>query len=45
MAFQEKQKQEFKFNRDLAKFTDRQMEAVALLDTGEIKFLLYGGAL
>ena len=45
MLFPGKQKQQFRFERDLAKFTDRQMEAVALLDTGEIKFLLYGGAL
>ena len=45
MGFPKKQEQRLKFERDLAKFTDRQMEAVALLDTGEIKFLLYGGAL
>jgi len=33
------------FDVDLAKFTPRQMEAVKLLDSGIIKFLLYGGAL
>jgi len=34
-----------KFNRDLAKFTKRQLEAVEALKSGECKFLLYGGAL
>jgi len=33
------------FDLDLAKFSPRQMEAVRLLDSGKIKFLLYGGAL
>jgi len=33
------------FNRDLAKFTDRQQEAVHQLKSGQTKFLLYGGAL
>ena len=33
------------FDRDVAKFTDRQMEAVRALDSGEVKYLLYGGAL
>ena len=34
-----------KFNRDLAKFTTRQLQAVETLKSGECKFLLYGGAL
>jgi len=34
-----------KFNRDLAKFTARQLQAVETLKSGECKFLLYGGAL
>ena len=33
------------FDTTLANFTPRQMEAVRLLDSGSIKFLLYGGAL
>lgn len=33
------------FDKDLAHFTPRQMEAIRLLDSGLIKFLLYGGAL
>lgn len=33
------------FDRDIAKFTDRQLEAVKHLDSGLIKYLLYGGAL
>ena len=33
------------FDTELAKFTDRQMQAVRHLDSGQIKFLLYGGAL
>lgn len=33
------------FNRDLAHFTPRQMEAIRTLESGAIKFLLYGGAL
>jgi hypothetical protein len=36
---------DLKFDRDLAKFTPRQIEAVKLLDSGQTKFLLYGGAL
>jgi hypothetical protein len=35
----------FDFDLDLAKFTDRQMEAVRRIDSGLVKFLLYGGAL
>lgn len=35
----------FDFDADLAKFTDRQNEAVTHLDRGGVKFLLYGGAL
>lgn len=34
-----------KFDVDIAKFTPRQMEAIKALDSGLIKFLLYGGAL
>ncbi len=34
-----------KFNEDLARFTPRQLEAVAALGSGLIKYLLYGGAL
>ena len=33
------------FDTELAKFTPRQMEAIRALDSGLIKFLLYGGAL
>ena len=33
------------FDKDIAKFSPRQMEAVRHLDSGLIKFLLYGGAL
>jgi phage terminase large subunit len=40
----EKQKK-LNFDSDVAKFTDRQMEAVRRLDSGTVKFLLYGGAL
>jgi hypothetical protein len=36
---------EYNFDSDVAKFTERQMEAVRMLDSGKIKFLLYGGAL
>lgn len=37
--------EKFNFDKDLAKFTPRQMQAVKELDSGKIKFLLYGGAL
>ncbi len=33
------------FDVDIAKFTPRQMEAIKLLDSGKIKYLLYGGAM
>lgn len=33
------------FDTEIAKFTTRQMEAVRQLDSGLVKFLLYGGAL
>lgn len=36
---------EYNFDVDVAKFTERQMSAVRMLDSGEIKYLLYGGAL
>ncbi|MDP2363652.1 MAG: hypothetical protein Q8M94_07775, partial [Ignavibacteria bacterium] len=36
---------ELNFERDVANFTPRQMDAVAALKFGLIKFLLYGGAL
>jgi hypothetical protein len=35
----------FDFDVDLAKFTERQTEAVTCLDSGRTKFLLYGGCL
>jgi hypothetical protein len=38
-------REKLKFDIDIAKFTPRQMEAVRALNSGEIKFLLYGGAL
>ncbi|HBJ74608.1 MAG TPA: hypothetical protein DDY86_03605 [Syntrophaceae bacterium] len=38
-------KKKVDFNLDIAKFTPRQMEAIDHLDSGMIKFLLYGGAL
>jgi hypothetical protein len=44
MAKVQKQ-QEMNFDTDIAKFTERQMEAIKHLDTGKIKYLLYGGAL
>jgi len=34
-----------KFDSEVARFTPRQMEAVKSLDSGTVKFLLYGGAL
>jgi hypothetical protein len=33
------------FDKDIAKFTERQMEACAAIDAGIYKFILYGGAL
>ena len=36
---------ELNFDVDVAKFTERQMSAVRMLDSGQIKYLLYGGAL
>ena len=36
---------EFDFDTDVAKFTERQLEAVTHIDSGNVKFLLYGGAL
>jgi len=36
---------QFNFDVDVAKFTERQMEAVHTIDSGFTKFLLYGGAL
>ncbi len=33
------------FDSTIAKFTPRQMEAIKVLDSGKIKYLLYGGAL
>lgn len=33
------------FNKDIAHFTQRQLQAIAILDSGFVKFLLYGGAL
>ncbi len=36
---------ELQFDRDIAKFTERQMELVRALDSEQYKFLLYGGAL
>ncbi len=33
------------FDTEIAKFTPRQMAAVSALDSGVVKFLLYGGAL
>ncbi len=38
-------KKSLDFDRDIAKFTNRQMEATRLMDTGKVKYLLYGGAL
>lgn len=32
------------FDEDFAKFTPRQLEAITLLDSGLVKFLLFGGA-
>ena len=39
------QRPKLSFDQDVAKFTPRQMEAIQALDSGLIKFLLYGGAL
>ena len=33
------------FDQDIAKFTPRQMDAVRVMQSGNIKFMLYGGAL
>lgn len=33
------------FDTEIAKFTPRQMDAIRLLDSGKVKFLLYGGAM
>lgn len=33
------------FDRDIARFTHRQMDAIRTLDSGRIKYLLFGGAL
>jgi hypothetical protein len=33
------------FDKDVAKFTDRQMQANAAIDSFKYKFILYGGAL
>ena len=41
----EKEREELQIDRDVAKFTERQMSAVRMLDSGRVKFLLYGGAL
>lgn len=38
-------REELDFDRDIAKFTPRQMGAIRELDSGNIKFLLYGGCL
>lgn len=40
-----RERPEFQFDRDVAKFTERQIEAAHALDSGLIKYLLYGGAL
>jgi hypothetical protein len=45
MEAKAKERPRFDFDTDMAKFTDRQMEAVRHIDSGRIKFLLYGGAL
>lgn len=37
--------EKLRFDTDIAKFTPRQMQAVQALDSGKVKFLLYGGAL
>lgn len=42
---QTKQEKPFNFDKDVAKFTPRQLEAIHNLDSGLTKFLLYGGAL
>lgn len=41
----EEERPRYNFDEDVAKFTPRQMEAIRLLDSRLIKFLLYGGAL
>jgi hypothetical protein len=45
MARKKDPKRNPNFDIDLAKFFPKQKEALALLDSGEVKFLLYGGAL
>lgn len=40
-----KKQRSLDFDKDIAKFTPRQMEACAAIDSGLYKFLLYGGAL
>lgn len=44
-ALPQQERQKYDFDRDLAKFTDRQLEACAALDSGNAKYMLYGGAL
>jgi len=41
----EEVREELNFDLDIAKFTERQLSALDHLDSGLIKFLLYGGAL
>lgn len=40
-----KQPKALDFDKDIAKFTPRQLEACAAIDSGKYKFILYGGAL
>jgi phage terminase large subunit len=42
---EEVKRPKFDFDTDVAKFTERQLEAVDHIDSGKVKFLLYGGAL
>jgi phage terminase large subunit len=45
IANQAKERQSLDFDRDIAKFTERQMEACGSIDSGRYKYILYGGAL
>ena len=45
VKYQPPEQEKKDFDVDIAKFTERQMQAVRLLDSGACKFLLYGGAL
>ena len=42
--YAKREQEELDFDRDIAKFSPRQLDAIAALDSGSVKYLLYGGA-